>query len=219
MPLSPSSAAFFDVDRTLVGPGTMERTFVSYLIRRRYLRAPDLARYLSYLARNLGGLDGGLVRRNKYHLRHKDPAELEGLAAECFQSEIRPRISPEGRRRVECHRARGQLVVLLTGSLRPLAEELARELQADLALAAELAVESGAFSGILSKPHPYGPEKARLVRELARERGLDLQGSFAYGDHHSDLHVLACVGHPYAVNPHPRLRQQAVARGWPILQF
>jgi putative phosphoserine phosphatase/1-acylglycerol-3-phosphate O-acyltransferase len=109
--------------------------------------------------------------------------------------------------------------VLITGTLQPLAALLAEELGADLALAAGLAEEHGRLSGDLSTPRPYGLEKVRLARAVAASHGLDLAGSYAYGDHHSDRHLLASVGHPYAVNPHPLLRREARRRGWPILKF
>ncbi len=211
-------AAFFDVDRTLVVPTSMEKVFVPFLIRRRYLKAPDLARYMFFLARGLGE-GAASPQHNKYHLRHKDPAELQRLAAECFKSEIRPRISRAGREAVHHHRDQGHMVVLLTGSLEPLAQELKRELGADLVLAARLEVQGGALSGSLSNTRPYGPEKARLVRELAQTHRIDLAHSYAYGDHHSDFEVLSAVGHPHAVNPDQRLRFRANERGWPILNF
>jgi HAD superfamily hydrolase (TIGR01490 family) len=219
LPPNHRAAAFFDVDRTLVGPRSMERAFATYLIRRRYLGLADLARYLGFWARHLHQLGHGLVQTNKYHLRHKDPQELAGLAADCFREAILPRVSRAGRLAVDRHRQRGHLVVLLTGSLKPLAELLALELGADLTLAAELAEEGGALSGTLLNRRPHGSEKARLLREVARARGLDLKSSYAYGDHHSDLEALALVGHPVAVNPHPRLRRQALSRGWPIINF
>jgi HAD superfamily hydrolase (TIGR01490 family) len=206
------------VDRTLVVPTSMEKVFVPFLIQRRYLRAPDLARYVLFLALELGAGNGG-ARHNKYHLKDKDPAELERLAIECFHSRIRPRISPAGRVVVERHRRLGHLVVLLTGSLEPLAQQLQEELGADLVLASRLEVKGGALSGALSNQRPYGAEKARLVLELARSHGLDLQHSYAYGDHHSDYKLLSAVGHPRAVNPDPRLRLRARQQGWPILYF
>jgi HAD superfamily hydrolase (TIGR01490 family) len=212
------TAAFFDVDRTLVVPTSMEKVFVPFLIRRRYLRTPDLVRYVFFLARGLGEGDGG-PQHNKYHLRHKDPAELERLAAECFISRIRPRISRAGREAVRRHREQGHLVVLLTGSLDFLAQQLRQELGADLALAAHLDVQGGSLSGTLSNARPYGAEKARLVRELAQTHQLDLAHSYAYGDHHSDFEVLSAVGHPHAVNPDQRLRLRATEHGWPILSF
>ena len=212
-------AAFFDVDRTLVGPRSMERVFISHLIREGFLTPGDLARYLGFLALNLDAVGAGLTKNNKYHLRHKDPRDLARLARRCFQSDIAPLISPAGREKVAQHQGQGHLVVLLTGTLQPLAELLAGELRADLALAARLGEEDGRLSGTLSNRRPYGPEKARLVRELAGSRGLDLQACFAYGDHHSDRHILSIVGNPCAVNPDALLRRQAQRRGWPILEF
>ena len=216
--MSGQTAAIFDVDRTLVVPTSMEMVFVPFLIRRGYLRAPDLARYvLLYLARGLNG--DASASQNKAHLQGKDPYELERLAAECFQSKILPRISPEGRRRLNDHRQQGHLVVLITGTLEPLAAQIQRELGADLALSARLEVKNGALSGELEGQRPYGPEKARLVRQLARTHGIDLANSYAYGDHHSDYELLDAVGHPNAVNPDSGLRRRATQRGWPILQF
>ncbi|MFZ5586057.1 MAG: HAD family hydrolase [Thermodesulfobacteriota bacterium] len=216
---TPRLAAFFDVDRTLVGPPSMEKAFARYLIRVGYLGPGELGRYLVYLARNLDRLGAGLVRENKYHFKDKDAAELRGLAQECYEREIRPLVRPAGRRAVEAHQRRGHLVVLLTGSLQPLADLLARDLGVGLCLAARLKQERGVLAGTLGNTRPYGAEKARLARALAHERGLDLGGSWAYGDHHSDLAVLMAVGNPVAVNPDARLRLHARRRGWPILRF
>ena len=58
----PRPAAFFDVDRTLVGPASMEKLFASFLIRQRFLTAADLARYLSFLMGSPpDGVDGEAV--------------------------------------------------------------------------------------------------------------------------------------------------------------
>lgn len=211
------TAAFFDVDRTLVGPQSMERLFIPFLIQRRYLTAGDLARYLAFLARRLG--EAGALHENKYHFKDKDPAELERLAAECFRTRIKPRLSPTGRRMVQKHLEAGHLVVLVTGSLAPLAEQIRREVGAHLALAACLGVKGGTLSGTLSGPRPYGAVKAQLVRELARRHHLDLAKSYAYGDHHSDAELLSLVGNPRVVNPNPALRLVAYRKGWPILKF
>lgn len=215
---SAKTAAIFDVDRTLVVPTSMERLFLPFLIRRRWVTPGDLARYLGYAARNWNR-PGSEALNNKLHLKDKDPEELARLAAECFHMKIRGRVSPVGRRAVLDHRRQGHVVVLLTGSLEPLAQELKRELDADLVLASRLDVQSGCLSGRLAGQRPYGPEKARLLRQLADQQGLDLRSSFAYGDHHSDVEVLATVGNPRAVNPDRRLAGEARRRGWPVLHF
>ncbi len=219
MPSPCKPAAFFDVDRTLVWPHSMERMFIPFLIRRRYLRASDLGRFLGFMAKNLGASSDGLLRGNKCHFKNKDPLELDRLAAECFHMRIKPRVSPAGRQAILDHHRQGHLVVLVTGSLKPLAEQIRQELDADLAVATSLEITDGILSGGLANRRPYGAEKARLVRELAHTHNLDLARSYAYGDHHSDVDLLRLVGNPRAVNPDLGLRNTAHRHGWPILKF
>ena len=57
------------------------------------------------------------------------------------------------------------------------------------------------------------------MRELAEERGYDLQRCYAYSDSITDEPMLAAVGHPFAVNPDRDLRRLAHRRGWPVLVF
>jgi phosphoserine phosphatase len=38
-----------------------------------------------------------------------------------------------------------------------------------------------------------------------------------YSDHVSDAPTLAWVDEPFAVNPHAKLRELALVKGWPIL--
>lgn len=213
------TAAFFDVDRTLVVPRSMEQLFIPFLIKRRYLKAGDLARYLGSIARNLPSLDSSFLRENKLHFKDKDPGELKRLAAECFAKSIKPQISPQGRGKVAEHQSAGHLIVLISGTLEPLAMCLCDELGADLALATRLCQEDGYLMGTLCNRRPYGPEKARLVRQVARDYGLDLARCWAYGDHHSDVDILSTVGNPVAVNPDFNLKQTAKQRGWPIVKF
>ncbi|MCZ9342803.1 HAD-IB family hydrolase, partial [Streptomyces sp. TRM76130] len=47
----------------------------------------------------------------------------------------------------------------------------------------------------------------------------DLARCYAYSDSATDLPMLEAVGHPHAVNPDRALRREALARGWPILDF
>lgn len=213
------TAAFFDVDRTLIPNHTMERVFLPFLIRKKFVQTGDLARYALFCAKGLGRGDRNVLHENKFHLKNKDPDALTRLAVECFQNQIRPLISPAGREAIKKHQEQGHLVVLLSGTLMPLGEAIRQELGADVILAASLGSHQGRLNGTLAAPRPYGPEKARLAKEMAERHGLDLDRSFAYGDHRSDVHLLSVVGNPRAVNPDPKLRQEALRRGWPIVSF
>jgi putative phosphoserine phosphatase/1-acylglycerol-3-phosphate O-acyltransferase len=61
--------------------------------------------------------------------------------------------------------------------------------------------------------------KLAAVRTWADEHGVDLAESYAYSDSIYDAPLLGAVGHPFAVNPDPRLQLFATVRRWPVLHF
>ena len=61
--------------------------------------------------------------------------------------------------------------------------------------------------------------KLTAVRRWAAEHGIDLASSYAYSDSVYDTPLLAAVGHPFVVNPDPRLAVMAAARRWPIIDL
>ena len=75
------------------------------------------------------------------------------------------------------------------------------------------------YTGKLLKPVVTGPEKARLIREHAREKSFDLNDCFAFSDSYSDVPMLSVVGHPAAVNPDKRLALLAKAYSWPLFDL
>ncbi|MEW5854387.1 MAG: HAD-IB family hydrolase [Myxococcota bacterium] len=74
-------------------------------------------------------------------------------------------------------------------------------------------------TGNVIPPVLAGPAKAALIRQLATERGYDLNACFAYSDDMADAPMLSVVGHPAAVNPGPRLRIMAQSQRWPIIEL
>jgi phosphoserine phosphatase len=61
--------------------------------------------------------------------------------------------------------------------------------------------------------------KKVLTLKLAHQLKLDLEKSYAYGNHHSDLPLLEIVGNPHAVEPNSILEKIAHQRAWPILGY
>ena len=142
------------------------------------------------------------------------------LADEAFQSVIKPALYPGARDLVQRCVGEGHDVVLISGALEFLMDRLAKHLGATGVIANRLDFKSGYATGKLLRPIVAGPEKARLVREWAHDRGQDLADCFAYSDSYSDVPMLSVVGHPCAVNPDFRLAKLALTlQAWPVIHL
>jgi phosphoserine phosphatase len=79
--------------------------------------------------------------------------------------------------------------------------------------------DSGALTGEYKRPACYGAGKVHWAEDFARRHGISLAHSHFYSDSFSDRPMLERVGHAYAINPDPRLKRFARARGWPIEEW
>lgn len=209
--------AFFDLDRTLLSENS------GSLWVRRELRLGHLTRWQAALA------SGALLR---YHLGATSIesvllAALEGLAGTSarelrkrtetfYAQEIRHLIRPGARIALEAHRSAGDTLVLLTTSSGDLADLVSEELRLDQVLCNRLEAEGDRHTGRPRGELCYGPGKVRYAEALAEQLGGALHTATFYSDSYSDLPMLEAVGRPVAVHPDPRLRREALRRGWPI---
>ena len=137
-----------------------------------------------------------------------------------------PRFFEEAVDRVAWHASRGHVIAIVSGTLEPLAQAAARELEAQLAtrgFALEIRVcatkpeeSNRKWTGRIVGEAMFGEAKARAIEKLAREVPLDLERSYAYGDSAQDEAMLAVAGRPAAVNPSRKLARLARKRGWPV---
>lgn len=118
------------------------------------------------------------------------------------------------------HRAAGRLVVMATTTPYDMVKPLADRLGLDDVIATRYRVGAdGAYDGTIHGPFVWSAGKLAAVRRWADEHGVDLRASYAYSDSVYDAPLLAAVGHPFAVNPDPRLAVLAAARRWPTLDL
>lgn len=141
------------------------------------------------------------------------------LADEAFDAVLKKNLYPGAQELVTSCKERGHDVVLISGSLDFLMVRLMKHLGATEIIANRLEIHERVCTGKLLRPVVAGPEKARLIREHARERGHDLDECFAYSDSYSDVPMLSVVGKPAAVNPDAALRRLAHAYHWPVLSL
>jgi putative phosphoserine phosphatase/1-acylglycerol-3-phosphate O-acyltransferase len=178
---------------------------------------PKVAAFFDY--------DGALIDGRSAHRLSRDAiaGRAVGDVAEAndrrFTHKTAALLRPQMWQIVQAHRKMGHRIVLASSSTSVEIEPVARELDVDHTLAADLEVLNGAFTGAIRGRALHGPAKAAAVRALAHEQDVDLRESFAYGHGDDDVPLLEAVGHPAAVCPKSALLQEACARSWAILDF
>ncbi len=214
-------AAFFDLDGTLVPMPSMEMRLFRML---RYRRLIGLRNYFSWLAEA-----ARLAPRGIYQIMYANKMYLRGVSVDEEKSLSLPLFYLEAIERLVWHAERRHLIVIVSGTLEPLAEMAARELRAKLrargltpeidVCATRLEEKQEQWTGRIVGEAVFGEAKARAIRRITAEEGLDLQRCFAYGDSASDKWMLECVGKPAAVNPSNDLLRIARRNDWPILKW
>ncbi|MGZ3472991.1 MAG: HAD family hydrolase, partial [Polyangiales bacterium] len=107
------------------------------------------------------------------------------LADEAFDSVLKKALHPHAKDLVKRCLDEGHEVVLVSGALDFLMKRLADYLGAHHVIANRLEIKDTRATGRILRPVVAGPEKARLIREHAKERGHDLNECFAYSDSYS----------------------------------
>jgi HAD superfamily hydrolase (TIGR01490 family) len=224
----PQIAAFFDIDGTLLGPPSLERRFFTRLTSENAIPAEN---YFLWLAQAVELLPKGIAmiqHANKMYLRGVAIAEGDREGPWCGgQLRTAAALCPEAFRRMAWHAGQEHAIVLVTGTLAPLANRVARELERRIAACGDcvtidvratlLEEMDGRWTGRLAGEAMFGEAKAQAMRRMALERKWDLGHCYAYGDSVSDRWMLHIVGRPAAVNPSADLERIARRRGWPVL--
>jgi HAD superfamily hydrolase (TIGR01490 family) len=213
-------AAFFDLDGTLVAGPSLERRFFRRLRYRQAIPAKNYFLWLREAVRIAPRGFRAIRYANKMYLRRVPLGELERQANEIL-------FFAEAMDRVAWHAKQRHKIVIVSGTLEPLAREAAMGLESELearGIAAEIDVcatrleeSAGRWTGRVVGVAMYGESKVHAVQRMAKEKRLDLTKCYAYGDSTMDRWLLAAVGRPVAVNASKGLLRIAQGRNWPVL--
>ena len=219
---APARVAVFDLDGTITGRDTFRRFLISALLcsPARWARAPLLAWAVGLFALRLR--DNHWLKA--FFLRHivggQPTARVARLAASHVRSVLKTEVLPRALDEVNRQRVAGVRLVLASASPDLYTRPLGAALGFDAVVCTEVERDGdGRPTGRLRGGNCYGEEKRRRVERLLRALGSDWDGVTAYSDHHADLPLLRVAGTSYAVNPSPRLEREALAAGWPTLDW
>ncbi len=216
------SAAFFDLDRTLIS-GSSAFTLATQA------RKAGLIPNLEFVRDATGAVTFKLFGASDDTtdaVRTRVLDTVKGMRQSDLQAlntEVLPRLMaklrPEARRLLDRHRHAGRDTYIVSAAPQEIVEPLAHSLGMTSGLGTRGVVEDGKYTGELDGPFCYGEGKVEAITELAHWHRYDLGQCYAYSDSASDLPMLEAVGHPVAVNPDTRLERHARRHGWPIVIF
>jgi putative phosphoserine phosphatase / 1-acylglycerol-3-phosphate O-acyltransferase len=214
-------AAFFDLDRTLLAGASGEVFSAAMrtagLVSRSFPGEGLLFRLFNTIGETLPSM--ALARQAVALAKGKTQASVQvaaGVAAEQLLEMVQPLAAPLFAE----HRFAGRRVVMATTSPYDLVKPLADLLGLDDVIATEYRVSpDGTYDGTLAGPFVWSAGKLAAVRAWAEGHDVDLAESYAYSDSVYDTPLLAAVGHPFVVNPDPRMAIMAAARRWPVINL
>ena len=224
MALTQKRVAFFDVDNTLMR-GSSLFFLTKGMYQRGFFTKKDISNFvMANLRYRLSGVE------NKEEI-----AKIQGAACEFFRGHevcviekmgiavydeyVSPALWQGTIEIANNHLDHDEEVWLVTATPKDLAELIAKRLGFTGALGTVAEVKDGVYTGKLIGQLLHGPNKAVAIKELAAQRGIDLENSYAYSDSHHDIPLLAAVGNPRAINPDTLLQIHALKEHWPIYDF
>jgi HAD superfamily hydrolase (TIGR01490 family) len=216
------SAAFFDLDRTLISGSSAFLLGIAAwragLVPTRHLVKDGIGALAFRVA---GASDDTSERVRDRILGAVEDMRVEDLVA--LNADLVPKliekVRPEAARLVDLHRHAGRATYIVSASPVEIVEPFAKAMGMTAGIGTRSEIFEGVYTGRLAGPFCYGPGKVEAIEELARWEGLHLDQCWAYSDSASDLPMLGAVGHPVAVNPDARLERVAGQHGWPIVVF
>ncbi|WP_235529968.1 HAD family hydrolase [Nocardioides sp. Root151] len=224
VPPDPGSAAFFDVDNTIM-QGASIFHLARGLHRRKFFTTRDIvgAAYKQAYFRLVGVEDPEHVAEARNSalsfIAGHTVTELEELGEEIFDEAMAHRIWPGTRAQAQLHLDQGQRVWLVTAAPIEIASIIARRLGLTGAMGTVAEHEDGVYTGRLVGDMLHGEAKAEAIKALAAREHLDLSRCSAYSDSSNDLPMLGLVGDPVAINPDAKLRAHAREQGWRIRDY
>ncbi len=210
--------ALIDLDGTLLRLRSSEHSFFRFLVFKGKLGPLRIGHFFWTFFRD--AVNHGLrqaIGMNAGYLKGESVQTVASWAAEYGRTFLREAVPVLLKSRIRDYREQGFRIVLLSGSLRILANELKEQLGAEMVIGGELEVVEGKLTGRRKGIYPHGRKKVEALFQKISSADIDWAESAALADRLSDLPVFELVGRPVAVHPEAGLRRHARRHGWEII--
>lgn len=215
-------AAFFDLDNTITSVPS-EQDFVLYLKKQGYVSLRETGHILwIYLKYNLNLINDYHTMKSRLmqkFIGNRNTDEIKTLFAELFTKKLKHALHTDIVNEIEHHRKHNRKIIVISSTLDFIVEAFCAQLHIDQYYCTKLETKNDRYTGKITGMIHYGMTKKIALEEFARAQNIDLENSYAYGDHYSDRYMLKKVGNPVAVNPDKKLRKVAIQNKWQIKEI
>jgi len=217
--------ALFDLDLTLL-PIDSDHAWNEYMIGLGWVDAAAFksgndAFYAAYREQRLD--IEAYVAFATAPLRERTNEELGAAHRRFMQEVVEPAMRPQARSLVASHRARGDLMALVTSTNDFITAPIAEAFGIESLIATRLERdEAGRFTGRIAGTPAFRDGKVERVGQWLAQRGArwtDFGPVSVYSDSPNDLPLLDKATDAVATNPSPDLEAIASQRGWRILKL
>ena len=177
MDTQPRSAAFFDLDKTIIATSSTVAFSRELQVEGLLTRADALRTVYAQFLFMVGGADARQTSRMRDAIAETitgwEAAKVRRIVEETVEQHIDPVVYAEAIRLIQRHQANGRDVVIVSASGAEIVEPIARLLGAASFIASEMEVIGGKYTGRIDF-YAYGPKKAEAILSLAEKEGYDL---------------------------------------------
>jgi HAD superfamily hydrolase (TIGR01490 family) len=212
--------ALFDLDNTLLA-GDSDYSWGRFLVS---AGAVDGAHYEHANARFYEAYKAGTLNIAEFLAFALEPLhrlprpQLLAWRARFIEECVRPMIKPWVAPLLQCYRAQGATLALVTATNDFVTAPIAEILDIPHLVATVAEQRDGRFTGRPDGIPCFREGKVIRVRSWMADHGLTFTDSVFYSDSHNDLPLLEAVSRAIAVDPDPILLATATERGWEILR-
>lgn len=212
--------AIFDLDETLLARDS-DILWGEFLVEEGLVKAEAYLQSRQLLTEAY--IRGDMVFQNYIShslspILHLSPDEQRALAKEFTQRKLISHVYTEAMAIVERHKKMGDTCLIITAALTYISEHISQHFPIDVHIGSEvhLCPQGGLTLEARGVPSFRDGKVTRLLQWLEGKE-YSMAGSHFYSDSSNDIPLLEFVEHPIVVNPDERLRETALAKGWPIL--
>lgn len=192
--------AIFDFCDTLIGMQTANR-FISLCYKENKNLTTIFNEVCRLFFRKVGLLYG--IRHKKWQLKQikgLSTKKVEAIAKQYVKNELLPKQNMTVVERMLWHKRQGHKIAIVSGGFSQYIKEYAKNYSIDFVIATELELRDGIFTGNILGNDCMGKNKITKIKQHLKLDDFDLDHSYAYSDHISDIPLLNLTGHGVVVN-------------------